>query len=72
MNKICFCTNLTKEKIKDIVYSNPNITFQKFIKKTGATQYCGSCYSDVKHYFFYFQYQKKICKDGNYFLFHNI
>lgn len=60
---ICFCVKLDKEKLKSLVFHH-NFTFEKFILKTGATQYCGSCYQDLKQYFFLFRYQKKIYKDG--------
>ncbi len=70
-NYICNCTKLNKEKLKSIVFEK-NISFQKLINQTGATQYCGSCFNDVKQNFFLFRYQKKICKGGTFLLNFNL
>jgi bacterioferritin-associated ferredoxin len=69
--KICFCTNLTKTQLKNMIEAKP-ITLKQLIKKTGATTYCGACFNDVQNSFFYYQYQKRICKEGNYFLFSDV
>ncbi len=64
---ICCCVKLDKEKLKSIVF-NHKVSFKKVIQKTGASLYCGSCYDDLKQYFFLFQYQKKIYKEGIFLL----
>lgn len=64
---ICYCVKLNKDKLKSIVFQK-NISFQKLINQTGATQYCGSCFNDLKQNFFLFKYEKKICKEGTFLL----
>ncbi len=69
--KICYCTNLTNEKILSII-EEKNLSFENFIKKTGASTYCGACYTEIKNLFYFYRYQKKICKQRNYLLFSKI
>lgn len=66
--KICFCTNLTKDKLKTYVFEN-SYSLKEIIQKTKASDFCGSCTRDLVNHFFHYKYLKKICKEENYCLF---